>query len=269
MGATDSAVPPEVEPEAPVVEAPAPEPAAPEPEAEAPGDAPWTADLATYFEDEGARSTADRFLREKIQPHVTHLEQQHSDYEPARALFDDLREDPVSTYLAVTEELYGEDVADRVAAMIADDDDPRGASDDEDEPAAPAAPELDPTVARMKAKFEGDEQAQAYDAELTRAREVHPSLKDELFAPFVIAAEGDFDVALVGYRQWEAQVQAQYGPAPVVPPPDPAAPAALGTSSDTPAAPVTQKNYASLDDALDDTLAEMRASREAPPVGTV
>lgn len=262
-----------VEPAAPVAEPVVAEPAAPVAE---PGAGPWASDLNTYFEDEAGRSAADRFLREKIQPHVTQLEQTHSQYADARSLYDDLQEDPLGTYLAVTAELLGDDARDQIAELIAAGHSPEAATEAvateavATEAVATEAqpPALDPTLAAMKDEYERNQAVESFATEMQRVGV--PDTEKPLFAPFVMAADGDFDVALNGYNQWKATAAQTLGfehsPAPV----EPAAPATLGTVSDAPAAPAVTKQYSSMDDALDDTLAEMRARREGPtPVGTV
>jgi hypothetical protein len=80
-------------------------PVVPEPQA-----GPWASDLEAYIQDPAARAQADKFLREKIQPRTTKLEQESSQYKPARELYDDLVNDPDNTLLAVATQLYGEDV---------------------------------------------------------------------------------------------------------------------------------------------------------------
>ena len=39
------------------------------------GSGPWANDLSSTFEDESIRTQVDSFLREKVQPYVTQLEQ--------------------------------------------------------------------------------------------------------------------------------------------------------------------------------------------------
>lgn len=245
----------------PVAETPtapaAPEPATtPEPQ---PG--PWANDLAAYIQDEAARAQADRFLREKIQPHVTQLEQQ---YAPARQLYDDLLQDPSTTLIAVANEIYGDEVAQALAGHLASPEEEQ-TSETETTDAAP----VDPRVQQMLEDYEAQKRQEQYEAELARLKEQVPDLDPDDFAPFVITANGDMDAALVGYQNFMQKIQQRYAPATETPP-APAAPAVVGSEGVGSVPPPVSKQYSSFDDALNDTLAEMRANREGPTtVGSV
>jgi hypothetical protein len=71
-------------------------------------DGPWAKDLAENFEDPATRAAVDEFLRTTVQPHVTKLEQATAPNRDAEKLWNDFRESPVETYLAVSGELFGE-----------------------------------------------------------------------------------------------------------------------------------------------------------------
>jgi hypothetical protein len=76
---------------------------------------PWAEDLNSRFEDEAQRQAVDAFLREKVQPYVTQLEQESR---PALELYKDLRANPAATYVEITEDLFGEDEAKAISAYL-------------------------------------------------------------------------------------------------------------------------------------------------------
>lgn len=226
-----------------------------------PGDAPWSADLPTYFQDEAARAAADRYLREKHQPYVTQLQQQVAEAAPARQLYEGFLESPNETLLEVASELYGDEVAGKFQALLEAGVEPEAAA----AAAVEAAPQpaVDPRLEEMWAEREAQRHQAAYEAELARVQGEHPTVDAELFAPHVVANSGDFDKALASYKIWEANVAAKYGGTPA----EAHVPAVLGSGGSTGVQPQPiEQKYGSLDDALDATLAEMRAAREAPTV---
>lgn len=94
-----------------------PEPTAPP---APPADAPWSADLRAYLGDnDEALAAADRYMREKVQPRITQLEQTDA---PAQRLYKDLT-DPAKvdlTVAAVVQQVYGEEVAEKFVALFGD-----------------------------------------------------------------------------------------------------------------------------------------------------
>lgn len=229
------------------------------------GSGPWTGDLESVFTDEGIRTQVDAFLREKVQPYVTQLEQRSKpsqEDEIALALYSDLREDPGSTYLAITEELFGPEAAESIQEALQS---AYGIEDQEPEPQTTDTP-LDPRVARVIESFEAREAREAYDAALTQvktqAQTEQVNLNDELFHPFVVSAEGDMQAAYDAYKAWYGQAASVFNPQTETQE-APQAPPVIGSDTQAPAAPPTQPSYSSLDDALDDFFAEQKA---APPV---
>jgi hypothetical protein len=251
-------------PPAPEATAPPAAPVAP-PAPPAVGDGPWSADLHALFPDETIRGQVDQFLRSKVQPHVTQVEQQ---FAPAKELWNDLQQDPIDTYVAIAHELFGPDVATAVASQV------------QQQQAQPPAPAPDATAAQLtpeqqsaiewaesqRAEQEWNSQFARVDGLAPRDAEGNSIIKSErAFAPFVVAAEGDFDQALEGYKQWYSEVTpAPPAEAPAVPPP-----AVLDGSAAPAAIPPTVPQRQTLDAALDDTLAEMRATRAPATVGQV
>lgn len=242
-----------------------------------PGAGPWADSLNTRFEDPEIRQTVDAFLREDVQPYVTRLEQgRNSD---AEQLYAELQEKPGQTYLAISEELFGAEVSQKVQDLLLSSfGGTEGDGDDlppEVTPGAPVVPAddapLNPRVERMVKQFEADENQRAYDAELARvkakaAAEGKPEVIDELIHPFVMAT-GDFDKALEGYAKYYNQFRQQFSG-----PQDEAAQAAaaaanqpppvIGSDSATTTTPPVQTKYSSIDEALDDFFAE---GKKAPP----
>lgn len=245
-----------MEDETTAVEAPA-APAAP-PVAPEPGPGPWSADLAAYIEDETARQAADRYLREKVQPRITELEQGTAQ---ARALWDDLLADPQQTLTDVIADIYGDEVAAALPDLLS------GIPDEEEAPVPePTEAPLPEHIQQMYEQFTADQQQRAYETELARVKAANPDLVDSLFHPFVVSTEGDFDRAVEAYKAFEDQARQRYGQAP---PAAPDAPAVVGTTGQGAAAPPTTKQYASIDEALEDTLADLRRAAAPPTVGGV
>lgn len=230
------------------------------------GSGPWAASLASRFADEEIRKQVDAYLREEVQPHVTKLEQE---YAPARELWQDLQsEDSAATYLAVAEQLWGEEAADRIAqAMVAGEEIPVLPAPEAagEAPAPPQPPARDPEVQAMLEDHQARQMAEHYESELARIKALDSRVSEDIFAPFVIGAEGDFDAALASYQQWHA---AAYPAAPPeqqeVPPPG------LPSEGAPAAAPPIQPKFDSFDAALDSAMEDMRAARQAPAtVGSV
>lgn len=269
---TDINVDPAVPVEPAAVTPPVVEPTPTPPATPATPPAPWAADLATAFTDEAERARVDSFMREKYQPYVTGLETKHA---PAAKLYADLQgEDSLESYLSLAEQLYGEETANLLAEAIV-----AKYSDDPTPPADPATTppvddvipfdKLPPEVQADHRERQAEKEQKHYWSEMERVKAafVEPPAADgtagaskvnqDLFHPFVVGAAGDFDSALEAYKVWHAQAYPA-APAPVVPAP----PATLPAGH---AAPPVAKRYTSIDEAFDDTFAEMRAKRNPPP----
>lgn len=236
---------------------------------------PWANDLETRFADPEVRQTVDAFLREQVQPYVTRLEQGRND--EAERLYDELQSRPGDTYMAITEELFGAEVSQKVTDLLLTSfGEPDDSTDAPVTPAVPATDEpaaapLNPRVEAMLKAFEDNESKQAYDAELARlkakatADNTQPVI-DELIAPFIVATNGDFDRAYQGYAKHYDQFRQQFGGAPaattevVVDTP----PAVLGSDSAQQTTPPVQAKFTSLDDAMDSYFDEQKVSPPAP-----
>jgi len=238
------------------------------------GSGPWADKLESRFEDQAIRAQVDEFLKAEIQPYVTKLEQSQTDLpEEAKLLYNDLLENPAETYLAITSELYGPEAANAVKEALNQGATPEEAAaigqevadegEGEDEP--------DPVLERMREDYLQSQATDMYNDELERVKAAMPeedrkTFVDDWFHQFVVAADGDFDTAVVGYNQFIKQAQEKFG---LNPDQIPEAPATIGSDSQTPSAPPTQKEYKTIDEALDDTLAEARAAKAPSTVGVV
>lgn len=229
-----------------------------------PTSGPWARDLEATFADPEVRQAVDGFLRSTVQPHVTKLEQQTADLADAQQLYTDLLEKPGETFLALTQELFGDDSADAVykalqAGDVVEVPDGEGGTELE----VKNATALDPETASLLAQIKEERDTAAYNKAVSDVVEAH---KDEievvpaLFHPFVHSADGDMDAAYEGYKQHYTAWAAKYGGPAAVDPAAPAvAPATLGGSAPTGSTPV-QKTYESLDSALDDFFNEQKAA---------
>lgn len=252
------------------------------------GSAPWENDLASRFEDENVRQSVDEFLRTSVQPYVTQLEQDRNP--DADRLYAELNERPGDTFLAITEELFGPEAAQRVQNTLlssfddVDDDDDEDDEGDDDAAGVDTSGQqnsLDPRVERVVSAYEQEQQRAAYNAELAtvKAQAEREGVKvvDELIAPFVVASDGDLRTAYQGYKKFVGEWQQAFGQTPDAADQVTAAAAAesqeqqpppvLGSDSTGSTTPPTQRKYTSIDDALDDFFDEQK-SPAPPAVGT-
>lgn len=233
------------------------------PETPAPaGDAPWSTDLSALGLDESQAAAVDGYLREKWQPRMTQYEQQVAKLAPAAELWQDFQADPQGTYAAVGEQLFGDEFAQNLNGLW------QPADETEETPAAVEPAPIDPRVQALIDAEEARQQRAAYEARLAEVREQHQDVEPELIAPFVVAAEGDWNMAVQAYQHWMGQARERFGltvPEEVLPP------TAVGTSAaqggTTP--PPVQQQFGSLDDALDSAMDDMRAARAPSTVGTI
>ncbi len=256
---------PEVTPEPP---APADPPTAPEaPPAESAPETPWQKDLEAQFTDETVRNQVNEFLGSKVQPYVTKLEQESAPSRDAQKLWDDFISDPVNTYRSVTEELFGEETSEKITGVLSN---ATGQEPDAAQAAAQVdagdvdAAELPPELREVVEHFQQEKRTKAYGEEFDRVKGSEEfkdvAIDKDLFHPFVVAADGDFDIAAAGYKQWHDQASAKFGLNP--PSPDQiqdAPPPTIGQA--TPSGgnpPPVVKQDQTLDDALDDFFTEQK-----------
>lgn len=224
---------------------------------------PWAADLAASFTDATVRASVDQFLRDRVQPYTTQLEQRAAVAQDAQRLWDALAADPQGTYQAITAEMYGAEVAAQIQTTL---DGQHAAATAAAAAAGEPAP-VDPRVQAAIDYIENKQNAEIYDAELLKLVTAHPDVDTEIIHDYIALAEGDFEKAYQMYAYRVGQFNAKVGNgAPVVPPADPALPPpVMGADGATGATPVTPRRQ-SLDEAINDFMGEQRAARVAPPV---
>ncbi|MGZ6570464.1 MAG: hypothetical protein ACXVHB_05955 [Solirubrobacteraceae bacterium] len=252
---------------------------------------PWEQDIRQAFTDPQTAAQVDQFLRARVQPRVTQLEQQYAQTEDARNLWDSFHNDPVATYNSVAQQL-------REAGYLEGEAQAGAQAAYEQAMAQPAPPAQvassqteDPRVAEMYAAWKQQQELEAYDAEIARIVNdpANKDLNPNRLHTYVSAANGDFTQAVAMYRADTAQVLADYGidPATATPQQQEAAaavaeqqaggaPAVMGQGAGGAGAPVpTQPDYRAeglspmdaLHRAIEDAAhASVRGSQPAPPV---
>lgn len=248
-----------------------------QPNGQGAGSGPWANQLAQF--DDAVRPSVDALLRTQVQPYLTQLEQQNAQLRDQAGLHQRLNESPAETYLQITSELFGDEAVDAVINLLAGDDD----DDVADKPAN--EPKGDPELEAFRNEYRADKRRQAYDSEMERvkvsaAKRIADAqaagqdpddvpVDDRLFHTFVSMADGDFDRAYEGYKQFYGELRTAASGAPPATQGQPVVPpATLNSSNATTIAPPVEEHYESLEDAFDAYFNEVRAS--APPtVGSV
>lgn len=236
------------------------------------GQGPWAEDLNTRFEDEATRQAVDAFLREKVQPYVTQVEQEAR---PALELYRDLQANPGATYVELTEDLFGADDAKAITELL------EGRYGDPQSPApqeqvqqpTPTEGQTDPRMQEMLNDWEEQRNEKLYDAELQRLQAIEVAaaqregrnplpIKDHLFRPFVVAEDGDMDKAFVGYKAFVETARTElFGDAQV----QEVAPPTLGGNTSGATPPPTEKNYdGDYGAAIEDWAQEQNAAGVSP-----
>jgi hypothetical protein len=263
---------PDPEPTEPAAEPtpaePVAEPAAPP---SPPATSPWDADLANRFEDPAQREAVNEFLRATVQPYVTRLEQESAGNRNANRLWEDFREQPADTFLSVAQELFGEDRAEELRRIVIEQDDEKS---DVTEPTEydVSLDELPPEV-REAAEFVRDQKRkEAWSRTIEQVRQANPDLKikDEFFAPFVNATDGDVDLAVQAYKEYVSSFADEYGFKPAeTETPDPAdeAPTTIGGETRAPTTPPVESKPGSIEDAIDELWNDMQSAKAPQTVG--
>ena len=241
------------------------------------GEGPWAEDLTTRFEDEATRQAVDAFLREKVQPYVTQVEQEAR---PALELYRDLQANPGATYVELTEDLFGEDEAKAITSYL----EGRYGETNTPAPQEQAQPQTnpdgqpDPRMQEMLNDWEEQRNEKLYDAELQRLTAIEQAaaqregrqplpIKDHLFRPFVVAEDGDMDKAFVGYKAFVETARTElFGDAQV----QEVAPPTLGGNTSGATPPPTEKNYdgdygAAIEDWANEQVSQGASPIPAPP----
>lgn len=250
---------------------------------------PWDSDLEAAFEDEDTRNAVSEFLGEKVQPYVTKIEKDSKPDRDASLLWEQFHEEPVATTIQVIRELYGDEKADAFTAILQGEQEADDKVTPEDVTAITpeqtaaltadadqsiAFEKLPPEVQKLVQDNKLEESRKAYYSEIDRIKEEHkeelPKTEDDkvrldvdMFHPFVVAAEGNFDAAYEGFQKWIAAARKEAGVATeetVTEDGDTTPPAILNSKTrDTSATvPVVKKNQ-TLDGALDDMFEELKA----------
>lgn len=264
---------------------------------EAPSSLPWDSDLKDAFEDEDIRQKVSDFLGDKVQPYVTRVEQEARPNRDATRLWDGFEKQPVETSIQVVKELYGDEIGDRFAELLqggstpsdaaaqvqtetdVDVTDTTAAEGDEDTEGKVKFEDLPPQVQNAVAAQEQERQKEAYYSEIDRVKsergndlpqegegdEAKPVLDVDLFHPFVVAAEGDFDAAAEAYIKFLGQAKEQFGIKVPDTPTDSPPQVVNSETRDAGPTPPQSKEGQSLDEALDEFFNEQKAP--PPTVG--
>jgi hypothetical protein len=178
---------------------------------------PWEADIRAHFVDPAQQIAVDNFMRARVQPRMTQLEQQYAETQQARDLLDSFGKDPVGTFNDVRNQLielgYPVGEATQMAQAAKDDAAAQNAAAAA-APPAPAGPTpLDPRVEAMLADYEERRQLETYDQQIAqivndpRNADINPNR----YHLYVSATGGDFEQALDLYRADVAQILTDYG----------------------------------------------------------
>lgn len=263
-----------------------PAPAAPQVQ---PG--PWENDIRQTFADPQTAAAVDQFLRARVQPRVTQLEQELAGARGGQELLTAFQEDPVGTFNAVQQQLVEAGYLPAQAQQMAQ----AAYAESQQQPAAAApaqtaaAGQEDPRVAEMYAAYQQAAELEAYDAQVAAIVNdpANADINPNRYHTFVAAADGDFQKALEMYRADVAGILRDYGIDPTTATPQQqesaaalaeagqqeaaGAPPVMGTGSAAGAgAPIpTQPDYRGMDGlnkAIDDAVAAMVRKGPAPPV---
>lgn len=248
-----------------------PAPTAPAPAAPA-GTGPWANDLAALFPDEAERGRVDGFIRSKVQPYTTTLEQRVAESQDATRLWSNLNDNPIDTYVAMTTEMFGEDAGQVMLQQlqsVLNSEAPQGQAPTQQQQAAAVT---DPRVEAALQYIETQQNEQHYENEMKRVTDDpnNAGIDPDLLHPFVAAAGGDFDQAVALYKGYAEKFTATANPDLNLPAPTTTTPAPPVMGSDAggaaPVTPPVQPQKQTLDEAINDFMTEQRANREAPPV---
>jgi hypothetical protein len=231
---------------------------------------PWSSDLEQRFADPAVRAQVDAYVRERVQPHTTKLEQDLAATRDAVSLWEALSSDDTvgDTYLQITRELFP-DRADAVAAALqAEQQAAEAQQQQQAPPPAPPALSEDDRQAIEYARRQREEALYEEQFKQVVAEHADANIDRTLFDDSVAVCEGDFTKAFDHYQARLARFSELHPPAPATPG-DPAPPVigsdTGGTSSTTP----TTQRYASFKEAIGAMMDQDRAARGAvAPVGS-
>lgn len=188
-----------------------------------PGQGPWSEDLALIFQDEATRTQVDQFLRSKVQPYTTKLEQDISQYrgqleseefQQAQRLYNDLQTDPQATYQALTRELAPEQADEVIDYLFNNQQTFEAAQPQEEAQQMEVTPEMQQVI-DWAAQQQADQQAAAetavYEAEKAQFLEANKDVVADI-DPFVVQTANEdgtvnWDAAKAAYDQFVGQFQ--------------------------------------------------------------
>lgn len=240
---------------------------------------PWQKDISERFTDPEVAAAVDGFLREKVQPYVTQVEQRTAGNEKAAELYKDLHEDPEGTWYALTSEIFGEESATKLVdtynQTLEATGDPAAAEEAAQEVAEQKTDALSPEDRAALDAIKNDRLEKEYHTAVDQFIEAQPEGSKpvkELFHPHIVAAEGDLDAALASYQHAAEKLREQYGITPEqVAAQQQEPPPTIGSEQQSAAASTTpqQKDYnGNLNAAIDDMFDDLKSG--APPtVGSV
>lgn len=223
---------------------------------QAKGPSPWETELAERGLDDPKFA---EYMRDK-QGYITQLEQSNSAFKQlfgegeeavgianiAANVIKGLEEDPAGTISEIMRVLELDPVD-----LFGDPNDIEGYDEGDYEDEGDYDEEPDPVTAWVSQKMQAEQEAQqdaAYDAIIAQIKQQHGGFNDRVFHNYVIAYDGDIQAAYTEYAaDFPPQIKAQ------------APPVIGGGSGQLP--PQPQKQYNDFGGAVDDFMAEMKASR--------
>lgn len=243
-------------------------PAAPAPQI---GAGPWADDLRQAFTDPVQAAQVDQFLRGKVQPRMTQLEQQLAEQQQARQLLEAFDTDPNRAYIDLSRQLYGDEYANALTAQLYQSEQEQQYQPVQQQPQDPYAA-LPPEVRQIVEERQLAQQQAEYDrakAEFLSSSPQYADIDSNLFDPFVGAAD-TWEQAVDMYRAWAAKyaeahgaTQQQQTEEQQTPPPT------LGSQGGQVAAVPAVKQYGSLDEAIEDAFKTGQIGQVTPPPPTI
>lgn len=236
------------------------------------GGGPWAEDLTAYFGELGddAVAAADRYMREKVQPHTTQLETTAAEAAAAREYLEDLQNDPDATLRSLIEQRYGDEFASEYEKLFGEDEDETTPTD-ETTPDTPALGDEERELlewARAKREAEQrDARNNEYKTAKQQTLEKHKDVLTEddldLLDPFIAAAGGDMDAGVERYKAFLSRFDRKAGEEGEEDE-DNSPPPVLGDGNPTPPLKSPHKKWGDFEAALRGVVDRSRAS--TPPV---
>ena len=212
---------------------------------------PWAKDLERHFEDPQVRAKVDEFMRTSYQPYVTQLETEKAELSQVAEFIEDLRNDPVGTYLELSKLIGGEELAEAAKQFLTPEEQAEVEAIEQGQ-----TQQLDPELQQMLEDYKQEKANEEYWAKISEL-DVEP----DLFHPLVIAHDGDIEAAYQAYPAYLAKVQEVLGQD-AGPTPDevPEAPPVIGSDAQAGSTPpLEEAKPRSLEEAVDRIFDKMQA----------